>query len=190
MGRLRGQCGHGIIPARAGFTWTCASVSSTATDHPRSRGVYHTRDRPPPPPPGSSPLARGLLEFLNMSQGIDRIIPARAGFTQRNQSPPGRTADHPRSRGVYSSTEVLPFEPSGSSPLARGLLGVPSELLWGRRIIPARAGFTSSAPRPFDNCADHPRSRGVYTMCANVSSTEWGSSPLARGLPFCRVSGR
>ena len=74
--------------------------------------------------------------------------------------------DHPRSRGVYRTTDIateagwriIPARagftrvdgvglewPLGSSPLARGLLlcrlrGVP-----GGRIIPARAGFTTAA---------------------------------------------
>ena len=33
----------GIIPARAGFTQNSAHGSTRATDHPRSRGVYHHR---------------------------------------------------------------------------------------------------------------------------------------------------
>ena len=32
--------GGGIIPARAGFTWSCAWAPQAFWDHPRSRGVY------------------------------------------------------------------------------------------------------------------------------------------------------
>ena len=52
----------------------------------------------------------------------------------------------------------------GSSPLARGLLDedrLPSQVDGGR-IIPARAGFTSSEACDEVLPADHPRSRGVY----------------------------
>ena len=70
----------------------------------------------------------------------------------------------------------------GSSPLARGLpihaaCGVPSG-----RIIPARAGFTSSRRPPPWPHPDHPRSRGVYTRSLGTINHRLGSSPLARGL--------
>ena len=71
----------------------------------------------------------------------------------------------------------------GSSPLARGLLGVGGLRLLSWRIIPARAGFTSPAWRPAEASRDHPRSRGVYHVLHAVRYPTRGSSPLARGLP-------
>ena len=56
----RSDCRRRIIPARAGFTATAASLTSRWTDHPRSRGVYRVLRRPPMSMIGSSPLARGL----------------------------------------------------------------------------------------------------------------------------------
>ena len=53
--------------------------------------------------------------------------------------------DHPRSRGVYKIKSLTDENAGGSSPLARGLLGVHDILDLIRRIIPARAGFTLSA---------------------------------------------
>ena len=52
--------GGGIIPARAGFTSTWASVAIMHADHPRSRGVYIVTARDGGVFAGSSPLARGL----------------------------------------------------------------------------------------------------------------------------------
>ena len=52
------------------------------------------------------------------------------------------TSDHPRSRGVYTISEMQTQGKIGSSPLARGLQD-PETLL---------------VPAP----VDHPRSRGVY----------------------------
>ena len=52
----------------------------------------------------------------------------------------------------------------------------------GRRIIPARAGFTTACNRAGAWRRDHPRSRGVYPGRSRPSSTRSGSSPLARGL--------
>ena len=70
--------------------------------------------------------------------------------------------DHPRSRGVYRKTGDWDPLPSGSSPLARGLLDGDISGAINTRIIPARAGFTPTACIP--------------------ELTVLGSSPLARGL--------
>ena len=71
----------GIIPARAGFTTRSASAEATASDHPRSRGVYGSAMRSYTLTQGSSPLARGLRIMIVSSTRTRRIIPARAGFT-------------------------------------------------------------------------------------------------------------
>ena len=133
---------------------------------------------------GSSPLARGLpgqggqvVEFLG-------IIPARAGFTPRPGGPSSWSADHPRSRGVYAQSICAPATMTGSSPLARGLPAalIPFQTAW--RIIPARAGFTSSSKTASLLDRDHPRSRGVYLRSSGDLGGVPGSSPLARGLRF------
>ena len=72
------------------------------------------------------------------------------------------SADHPRSRGVYSFAAFASSALSGSSPLARGLRRAPS----------------IGTPSP----VDHPRSRGVYEEDPYVEAMLQGSSPLARGL--------
>ena len=72
---------------------------------------------------------------------------------------------------------------AGSSPLARGLHDPLGKSAVGRGIIPARAGFTSAWRPMMAQCADHPRSRGVYGEPVTEGSTKAGSSPLARGLP-------
>ena len=73
-----------------------------------------------------------------------RIIPARAGFTATRAPMLRNLGDHPRSRGVYVSAVLGPLQQRGSSPLARGLHGRGPPVGEPRRIIPARAGFTSS----------------------------------------------
>ena len=111
---------------------------------------------------GSSPLARGL--------------PLRRTACRR------RRADHPRSRGVYSSYPCGTMALDGSSPLARGLRHRFGGR--GRRfgIIPARAGFTKRMEKSTSPSADHPRSRGVYPEPTEPPEARAGSSPLARGL--------
>ena len=53
---------------------------------------------------GSSPLARGLPLEDKEKMISDRIIPARAGFTPGVVLSDISNRDHPRSRGVYSTT--------------------------------------------------------------------------------------
>ena len=131
-------------------------------DHPRSRGVYE--------------------EFCGTLPDQGGIIPARAGFTARQDEQNRRHEDHPRSRGVYSDLLDPEQQYSGSSPLARGLRPHPRAHGRRRRIIPARAGFTGISPRQSEPPKDHPRSRGVYQSCSDPLTSSSGSSPLARGL--------
>ena len=91
---------------------------------------------------GSSPLARGLRERLQIALEEGRIIPARAGFTPVSTLRFVSSTDHPRSRGVYTMGRRRLPEERGSSPLARGLRQVGDARRRLPRIIPARAGFT------------------------------------------------
>ena len=172
----------GIIPARAGFTTISPHGRDARPDHPRSRGVYDPGDRPDPVRPGSSPLARGLQELLVARAVLPRISPARAGFTGPLHQGDLPAADHPRSRGVYAPNRRGGVTAVGSSPLARGLRGPRTQCAPNQRIIPARAGFTSSHEAEEDPGQDHPRSRGVYARTVARPARSSGSSPLARGL--------
>ena len=116
----------GIIPARAGFTVAKFEFGG--------------------PPRGSSPLARGLNARLHVDRAVHRIIPARAGFTLPRWVTGRVGADHPRSRGVYTTRRPKVPRTAGSSPLARGLRELPIGVFQRRRIIPARAGFTVGLP--------------------------------------------
>ena len=134
-------------------------------------------------PGGSSPLARGLRRAAHLGRLDARIIPARAGFTSGSRHAPRHARDHPRSRGVYRRYPSTDLLWAGSSPLARGLRERRRGRLLGARIIPARAGFTSSSTVSGASTTDHPRSRGVYVSHEDMTMNEKGSSPLARGLP-------
>ena len=173
-----------IIPARAGFTRLRTKMREIMPDHPRSRGVYQESGEADQFPRGSSPLARGLRTFGLGAHPPAGIIPARAGFTVHRHSSSPPIMDHPRSRGVYATTTWTAVIIPGSSPLARGLLGRLRRLRQVRRIIPARAGFTWIPELTVLLMLDHPRSRGVYAAAEMSADSSYGSSPLARGLPF------
>ena len=131
---------------------------------------------------GSSPLARGLHGCQSVDVQTGGIIPARAGFTAAAAASAGHSADHPRSRGVYAEELRARAGDGGSSPLARGLLGIHCHWFLLTGIIPARAGFTRRPwPQP-PGSPDHPRSRGVYLRARQCAWPFVGSSPLARGL--------
>ena len=133
----------GIIPARAGFTWTSMPWRLCSTDHPRSRGVYMKPFSTSRAICGSSPLARGLLDKSLSTRQCLGIIPARAGFTPVRRWGCDDVEDHPRSRGVYEAAGDRTLTASGSSPLARGLPAFPLRPRGTPGIIPARAGFTA-----------------------------------------------
>ena len=132
----------GRSPTRPGFIGSSSLLGQVLLDHPRSRGVYDMRVKGDNGLIGSSPLARGLPFYIDVTLFHRRIIPARAGFTVPQTCTTIRLRDHPRSRGVY--TTILSFLEllTGSSPLARGLLVKAGRIEESTRIIPARAGFT------------------------------------------------
>ena len=180
----RARRGHRrIIPARAGFTAEPGARVRARRDHPRSRGVYSRNLIMIRSFQGSSPLARGLPASRPSQRLLRRIIPARAGFTRMRGGRLPRPRDHPRSRGVYDSYTDAANRAGGSSPLARGLRRVRADRRPVRRIIPARAGFTSDPTTAHRRAWDHPRSRGVYWEADDRLTAPHGSSPLARGLP-------
>ena len=177
-----------IIPARAGFTGGRRRSGSGTWDHPRSRGVYGILPALSRTEYGSSPLARGLHPICQRDKIGVRIIPARAGFTERRPESAAHAQDHPRSRGVYINPGTWTGDMYGSSPLARGLPGISQVNRLHTGIIPARAGFTAqSGSRPAPR-RDHPRSRGVYCRTSAWPQRKRGSSPLARGLRAGRPS--
>ena len=155
--------GFGIIPARAGFTLFSGPAYAPHGDHPRSRGVYLAKSSYTMNAVGSSPLARGLLGSRGPVEHVQRIIPARAGFTSGPRFEAVRLRDHPRSRGVYASDHLGHGAERGSSPLARGLRTRVRRRRKGSGIIPARAGFTGRRWVTSLMVPDHPRSRGVYS---------------------------
>ena len=173
---------NGSSPLARGLPAPAERPATGIADHPRSRGVYLWTLESSFAVAGSSPLARGLPGTYHAYGEVDRIIPARAGFTPARPSRRCSSGDHPRSRGVYAGDGMARTLRGGSSPLARGLRVPVGDAQRPPRIIPARAGFTAFAPGSRRLVADHPRSRGVYAPRHTSRRHSLGSSPLARGL--------
>ena len=74
-----------------------------------------------------------------------------------------------------------PHRPPGSSPLTRGKRVRVSPFRFGRRLIPAHAGKTSTWTGQPSTVPAHPRSRGENSVREGHVPVEGGSSPLTRG---------
>ena len=75
--------------------------------HPRSRGEHKLHQHHRRRILGSSPLARGTLIKLDISQVTVRLIPARAGNTLSSTGKSLRRPAHPRSRGEHVLFQAL-----------------------------------------------------------------------------------
>ena len=111
-----------IIPARAGPTSVLTIWSACRADHPRSCGANVTLPPHHHATSGSSPLVRGQRHLLASERRSGRIIPARAGPTERSAAIAFDVADHPRSCGANFLSLSARSGPAGSSPLVRGQL--------------------------------------------------------------------
>ena len=133
-----------LIPARAGNTRVLCLFLRSESAHPRSRGEHGiplTRHRHQL---GSSPLARGTHSAPTLDWVGARLIPARAGNTAASCFATISQAAHPRSRGEHGVPVARVVHAYGSSPLARGTRCSGRISSLPRRLIPARAGNTSS----------------------------------------------
>ena len=130
---------------------------------------------------GSSPRVRGKRGQRLLDGGGVRIIPARAGQTFPHNTRTSWCSDHPRACGANPELEGPRAWYYGSSPRVRGKrLCVVGSRIPGR-IIPARAGQTSSTSRNRSSRSDHPRACGANVSLLLDVLAEDGSSPRVRG---------
>ncbi|KFI94768.1 hypothetical protein BSCA_0823 [Bifidobacterium scardovii] len=199
-----------IIPARAGPTCRRKLAIGPYPDHPRACGANRRIRWRWARILGSSPRVRGQPHQSYDMASRRRIIPARAGPTSQATHIPGIGADHPRACGANFAT-LTGYQPSdGSSPRVRGQRSWDVAIWASMRIIPARAGPTSSLLEmrriPTDHpraCAgptrwptrweghvsDHPRACGANLLAVRGSCQKFGSSPRVRGQPPGFISG-
>ena len=165
-----GEYDERLIPAHAGKTVPPRSYQARRPAHPRSRGENAKEPDWIPLRHGSSPLTRGK---------------------RRTSLPPSRLlAAHPRSRGENAPLTDVADDVRGSSPLTRGKHAMPAPYRALVRLIPAHAGKTLRALTHVQLREAHPRSRGENIRSPYLTADAAGSSPLTRGKPGARISGR
>ena len=124
---------------------------------------------------------RGQRQYPTIRARSLRIIPARAGPTERYASMIRWFADHPRSCGANQVSVFRVRWHYGSSPLVRGQPNYQYAHYWPHRIIPARAGPTTAIEIAPNSATDHPRSCGANLDITPQTGDATGSSPLVRG---------
>ena len=163
-------CEPRLIPAHAGKTVSPASSWTARRAHPRSRGENISPGTSRPLVAGSSPLTRGKLFGDPSAVTFLGLIPAHAGKTRPRLRPPPSKRAHPRSRGENPHVAAIELE--------------------AERLIPAHAGKTARALSGARTVGAHPRSRGENPRSLIEIPGFSGSSPLTRGKPGARISGR
>ena len=185
----------GSSPRARGTHGTVVVDSLDWLGHPRVRGEHRRADAPTAHTSGSSPRARGTHCVHDHGAELVRVIPACAGNTATAPLRARRLTGHPRVRGEHLPKLHDCARCGGSSPRARGTLGV--GLVAGRRlrVIPACAGNTPLHAGSRRSTSGHPRVRGEHSWPCAARRRGHGSSPRARGtrsrsartLSICRV---
>ena len=133
------------------------------------------------PEMGSSPRERGAPGDGADGVPAGRLIPARAGSTSWVHRRIRALAAHPRASGEHTGSGRRRRLCSGSSPRERGAPSHGLLALGQRRLIPARAGSTTSRrTRPRATTA-HPRASGEHSSVFSSADCIAGSSPRERG---------
>ena len=105
---------------------------------------------------GSSLRVQGLLECDVVHTIGSGIIPARAGTTECGIRGVDHNWDHPCACRDYAYALTVIRSVRGSSLRVQGLPDAQKNVTTDRRIIPARAGTTSSNGRTSHFLTDHP----------------------------------
>ena len=139
---------------------------------------------------GSFPLTRGKRGLVQILSSPRRLIPAHAGKTMPPTASLEAHRAHPRSRGENVGDFASGPGGQGSSPLTRGKRANAHRGFLTVRLIPAHAGKTVCGFSPASPAPAHPRSRGENEYVPTNGDVLEGSSPLTRGKPSRRRTGR
>ena len=134
-----------FIPACAGNSSKVSAKKLRITVHPRLRGELILNVHPDQKMDGSSPLARGTPLCPGSSITSNRFIPACAGNSVERKASLAMAPVHPRLRGELGGKVTNNGTALGSSPLARGTLGMNCSIRVISRFIPACAGNSATS---------------------------------------------
>ena len=177
----RRGAGHRLIPACAGKTEENTLGCLWPRAHPRACGENPRSGQLARSRQGSSPRVRGKQPRCSHNPATTRLIPARAGKTDRRMGRTKTEPAHPRACGENSLTEVLPNERIGSSPRVRGKPRGGRQARHAGGLIPACAGKTPSKQGRVPPRAAHPRACGENSRTVDHDGDPDGSSPRVRG---------
>ena len=178
------RVGEGLIPARAGKTRARPPRDAPCWAHPRVCGESPWRTMDTCSHAGSSPRVRGKLAEGGDEHVEGRLIPACAGKTSTRGAARRPCRAHPRVCGENTGEYAVTFPRPGSSPRVRGKRRIRRGLGRGVRLIPARAGKTSSRTRFPTAGRAHPRVCGENHGASSSEGVLQGSSPRVRGKPI------
>ena len=187
--RMRGKASRGglilkddgITPAYAGKSIQTFQFVQYHRDHPRVCGEKHFRRAAGVFWAGSPPRMRGKAGSSPASGTFDRITPAYAGKSNRDQTILTTFEDHPRVCGEKDGRLDFSMLQKGSPPRVRGkaaLWRVSRPLF---RITPACAGKSAKAERTSRCSWDHPRVCGEKDLVSRQLHFSTGSPPRVRG---------
>ena len=186
-------CGENALASMGAYTGNGSS--------PRVRGKHPTVDVPAAPVrliparagktspklllrcgrSGSSPRVRGKHLADAPHPAVSGLIPARAGKTRGGCTSPTSRPAHPRACGENTWQMLLTQLSVGSSPRVRGKRVVAVRPLHQDRLIPARAGKTSTRRPSRPSTRAHPRACGENDTGKGCGFPCPGSSPRVRG---------
>ena len=175
--------GHAVrlIPAWAGKTRSTPTDPWSCQAHPRAGGENYERKTGQPITAGSSPRGRGKPPWVRLIPSRNGLIPARAGKTSTTRVEHFQHTAHPRAGGENAPSTAYPSHSPGSSPRGRGKRAASRRSHHQYRLIPARAGKTSTPTTPVRSCSAHPRAGGENGPNQPGNCFSAGSSPRGRG---------
>ena len=112
--------GAGNIPACAGQTNFCWSLSRSFAEHPRMCGADNSSRSTPRRRHGTSPHVRGRLDRSSYHTRRSRNIPACAGQTRPWSLTRATRREHPRMCGADMRISTRQAALGGTSPHVRG----------------------------------------------------------------------
>ena len=150
-------------------------------DHPRACGENDQPWRAQVSVLGSPPRVRGKQLHPHIILTEQRITPARAGKTERDEKKDIGAEDHPRACGENLYVLHRGRQGLGSPPRVRGKPDIHNSGGYRERITPARAGKTERLLPYRRRAKDHPRACGENKPPSFSASGTEGSPPRVRG---------